>query len=127
VETLGHLFPGGESVREFCLEPHLRGGRWLCVAGGGFGHGVCLLGGALLLRNPPFAWNFCSYSLTFVASSPLSVCVLRHGVCVHSWRPLWRGRLNACGMMAASGRGYVLGASYRFVSQFHGVPVVWFV
>ena len=30
----------------------------------------------------------------------------------HSWRPLWRGRLNACGMMAASGRGYVLGASY---------------
>ena len=35
METLGHLFPGGESVREFCLEPHLRGGALAVRCGRG--------------------------------------------------------------------------------------------
>ena len=44
----------------------------------------------------------------------------------HSWRPLWRGRLNACGMMAASGCGCVLlGDSIRIHVHVHvhGVPL----
>ena len=75
----GIYSPWGESVREFCLESHLRGGRWLLRWGGGIGCGTCLLGGAPLSRNPPSVRSFRSYPL--ICGIVAALCLLVS----HSW------------------------------------------
>ena len=66
-------------MREFCLESHPRGGRWLLRWGGGIGCGTCLLGGAPLSRNPPSVRSFRSYPL--ICGIVAALCLLVS----HSW------------------------------------------
>ena len=85
METLGHLFPGGESVREFCLEPHLRGGALAVRCGRGLWPRRMPPRGGASFAQPALRLELLfllSHICGIVAALCLLVPLSFHGVCV---------------------------------------------